>query len=84
MFEDKKSCYIDADVIIESGTKIAPNNVIYGESYIGKNCTLMPNNVIRDSVISSNCVLKYSYIENSRISENIVVGPFESVVNKST
>lgn len=83
LIEDKNSTVIDADVIIENGTIIKQNNCIYGLTYIGKNCVLEPNNVIKDSVISNNCVVKYSYIEQSRISENIIVGPFESVVNKS-
>ena len=80
---DSATTYIDADVIIEGGTKIAPNNTISGQTYIGKNCVIEPNNIIKDSVISDNCVLKTSYVCESRISENIVVGPFESVINKS-
>ena len=83
IIEDKNSTHIDADVIIENGTIIKQNNALYGLTYIGKNCTLEPNNVIKDSVISDNCIIKYSYLEQSRISENIIVGPFESVINKS-
>ncbi|MBQ3494420.1 MAG: hypothetical protein IJA69_03300 [Clostridia bacterium] len=80
---DKNTTYIDCDVIIESGTKIGPNNTLLGQTYIGKNCVLEPNNVISNSVISDNCIIKCSYISESRISENIVVGPFESVIEKS-
>lgn len=83
IFADKNSVFIDANVIIESGTKIKQNNSLLGLTYIGKNCIIEPNNVIKDSIISNNCEIKYSYIENSRISENIIVGPFESVINKS-
>ncbi len=83
IIDDKNSVHIDANVVIESGTVIKQNNALYGLTYIGKNCVLEPNNVIKDSIISNNCVVKYSYIEESRISENIVVGPFESVINKS-
>lgn len=83
VFVDANITYIDADVIIETGTRIAQNNTILGQTYIGKNCVLEPNNIIKDSVISDNCVLKTSYVSESRISENIVVGPFESVINKS-
>ena len=83
IIENKNNTQIDADVIIENGTIIKQNNALYGLTYIGKNCILDPNNVIKDSVISDNCVIKCSYIEQSRISENIVVGPYENVVNKS-
>ena len=80
---DKNSTYIDADAIIESGVKIYPNNTISGQTFIGKSCIVEPNSVISNSVISDNCIIKCSYISESRISENIVVGPFESVINKS-
>lgn len=80
---DKNSTFIDCDVIIESGTKIFQNNSLLGQTYIGKNCVLEPNNIIKDSIISDKCHIKCAYIEQSRISENIIVGPFESVINKS-
>ena len=80
---DKNSTQIDADVVISSGAVIGQNNVISGLTYIGKNCKIEPNNIIHDSVISDNCVIKCSYIDQSRISENMIVGPFESIVGKS-
>ena len=83
MLEDKQTIHIDADVIIESGTTIKQNNSILGLTYIGKNCTLDPNNIIKSCIISDNCIIKNSYLEESRISENMIVGPFESVINKS-
>lgn len=83
IIEDKASTFIDADVIIEDSVKIKPNNCIYGSAYIGKNCVLEPYNVIKNSVISENCIMKFSYIEESRISENLVVGPFECIIKKS-
>lgn len=79
---DINSTRIDADVIIESGCKLEPNNVLKGKTYIGKNCYLEGGNIIIDSFISENCILKTSYIFNSKIGKNIVVGPFEKVINK--
>ncbi len=83
IIENKNTINIDCDVIIGAGTVVCGNNNLYGQAYIGKNCILEPNNVIRDSIISDNCIIKSSYIQGSRISDNIVVGPFESVINKS-
>ena len=80
---DKATTQIDADVVISYGTTISQNNVITGLTYIGKNCKIEPNNIIHDSVISDNCIVKCSYIDESRISENMIVGPFESIVGKS-
>lgn len=81
---DEKTTYIGADVIIEPGTKIEPNNVIKGQTYIGKNCVIEPFNYISDSIISNNCVIKYSSVKKSKITENMIVGPFEIIENKQS
>ncbi|MDD4110648.1 MAG: hypothetical protein PHS54_03745 [Clostridia bacterium] len=81
---DEKSTYIGADVIIESGTKIEPNNVLKGMTYIGKNCILEPFNCIIDSIILNNCVIKNSNIIKSKITESMVIGPFEIIENKQS
>ena len=80
---DPKTTYIEADVVIEKGVKIEQNNVIKGNSYIGESCVLEPNNTIINSIISKNVVVKNSYISNSGISENMIVGPFETVIDKN-
>lgn len=82
--EDKNTTFIDASVIIESGVKIEPNNVLKGETYIGKNVILEPNNTIISSIISSGCDIKSSYVKNSKITENMVVGPFELIEEKES
>lgn len=82
-FTDLNTTHIDADVVIEKGVRIEANNTIKGQSYIGENCTLEPNNIIKDSIISKNVIVKNSYILNSGIAENMIVGPFESVINQN-
>lgn len=79
---DINSTFIDADVIIESGTIIEPNNIIKGKTLIGKYCKLESGNLICDSVIGENCILKSSYISFSKIEKNTVVEPFEKIINK--
>lgn len=81
---DEKTTYVGADVIIESGTTIYPNNVIKGQTYIGKNCVIESFNYITDSIILNNCILKNSNIIRSKITENMVVGPFEFIENKQS
>lgn len=80
---DPSSTHIDADVVIEKGTTIMPNNTIKGNSYIGENCTLEPNNIIVNSILSKNVVVKCSYVCNSGISENMIIGPFQTVLDKN-
>lgn len=82
-FLDKNTTYIDADVVIEKGCIIAPNNTIKGNSYLDENVVMEPNNIIKDSIISKNVILRSSYVSNSRISENVIVGPFETIIDKN-
>lgn len=82
--ESPSSCNIDADVIIESGTKLFGCQNIKGKCIIGKNCVLEGFNQIENSIISDNCKIVNSFVQSSRISENMVVGPFEGVIKKST
>lgn len=81
--ENTNSVYIDADVIIESGSKIYSNNNIKGQTLIQKNCTILSGNVIIDSIISSGSTIVQSHIKESRISENLYVGPFENIIQKN-
>ena len=80
---DKNTTYIDADVVIEKGCTIAPNNHIKGNTYLADNVTIEPNNIIVDSIISKNVIVRCSYISNSRIGENVIVGPFETIIDKN-
>lgn len=77
------STFIDADVVIEKGATIKHNNTISGQCYIGENVILEPNNVIKDSIISSNVVVRSSFVLGSRISENKIVGPFDKIIDKN-
>lgn len=72
--------FIDADVEIEPGVTIYQNNIIRGQSYIGKNVVLEPNNVISDSIIAENACVLSSYIEKSKITAGKNIGPFEKLI----
>ncbi|MDD2227037.1 MAG: hypothetical protein PHH71_00430 [Clostridia bacterium] len=74
---------IDADVTIESGSIIEPFNSLKGRTYIGKNCRLESGNTIIDSIVGDGCIIKSSYIFSSKIDKNMVIGPFDKVINKT-
>ena len=62
---DPNTTFIDADVIIENGTKIDPNNYIKGTSYIGRNCYIEFGNVVENSIISDGCnIIRKIYNSN--------------------
>ena len=74
--------FIDADVEIEEGAIIYPNNTIKGQSCIGKNVVVESGNYIEDSIVCDDCVLKMSYIQNSKIEQHKEIGPFAKLVNQ--
>ena len=73
---DPKTTYIDEEADIGKGTVIYPNTTILGKVKIGKNCEIGPNSVIQDSEIGDFCVIFFSVVKNSEISDNVDIGPF--------
>lgn len=78
----QSTVFIDADVEIESGVIIYPNNIICGQSIIEKGVTLESGNIIKDSIINENCIIKSSYIENSKINNGKIIEPFSKLINE--
>lgn len=75
--------FIEADVQIEEGVVIYPNNILKGSSYIGKGVMLESGNYIFDTIILDNAIVTQSYLEKSKISEGKTVGPFEKFINET-
>ncbi len=73
-----KNVYIDMDVTIGMDTILYPNVYILGRSTIGRNVTIGPNTLIKDSIIHDNVVLKgFTYIDGGEIREGDLTGVFE-------
>ena len=72
----ENTIFIDADVEIEEGTVIYPNNIIKGQTYIGKNVTLDAGNIINDSIVADDCYVLASYLNKSKVKKGQKVGPF--------
>ncbi len=74
--------FVDADVEIEEGTVIYPNNVIKGESFIGKCVILESGNYIIDTIVCDEAFICQSYLENSKVEVGKTVGPFKKLINE--
>lgn len=72
--------FIDADVEIEGGTVIYPNNFIKGQSYIGKGVILESGNYIIDSIVLDGAFVCQSYIENGKVGQDKTIGPFGRII----
>lgn len=51
---------IQGKVIIEDGAKILPGATVIGPAYIGRNCVVATNALVRDSYLGEECVIGFS------------------------
>lgn len=82
IFFGENTIFIDADVEIEAGTVVYPNNILKGESYIGRNVILESGNYIFDTIVCDEAFVCQSYLEKSKVESGKVVGPFEKIINQ--
>ena len=68
--------YISKESVVSEDAVILFNSVILGESVIEKGAIIGPNSVIVNSKIGEGTEIISSYITNSTIGKNTVVGPF--------
>lgn len=82
VFFGENTIFVDADVEIEAGTIVYPNNIIKGETYIGKNVILESGNYIFDTIVCDEAFVCQSYLEKSKVEKGKVVGPFARLINE--
>ncbi|MBU1024142.1 bifunctional UDP-N-acetylglucosamine diphosphorylase/glucosamine-1-phosphate N-acetyltransferase GlmU [bacterium] len=68
--------YIEHDVTISRDTVIHPESYLMGNTSIGKNSVIGPNVTIADSKIGKNVQISMSSLEEARVDDNCVVGPY--------
>ena len=78
----ENTIFVDADVEIEAGAVVYPNNILKGESYIGKNAILESGNYIIDTIVCDEAFVCQSYLEKSKVGEGKVVGPFARMIRQ--
>lgn len=78
-----KNITIDKQAKVSSGAIIYSNVCILGNSIIEEGVIIFSGSVIQNSKIGKNTIIKSSYIEDSEILENAVVGPFSHIRTQS-
>ncbi len=58
--EISKTAVIEGTVIIDSGVRILPGAVVKGPVYIGKNCIIGGNSLVRESILGEGCVTGFN------------------------
>ena len=80
-FIDPTATYVDEDVVIGEDTILYPNVYITSGSVLGKRNEILPNTMIHNSQIGDDNVIDSSRIMDSRIDNDVTVGPFAHLRN---
>ena len=73
---DPATTYIDDQVEIGADTVILPNTHLVGNTRIGSDCQIGPNSYVVASVIGDRVCVVQSMIEESRVADDVHIGPF--------
>ena len=80
---DPDVTYIEESVEIGEDTVIYPNVIIQGNTKIGRDCVILGNTRIENSLIADNVKIESSLIEKSSIEKGVTIGPFAHLRPKS-
>jgi len=72
---DPSSVYVSTDTSVGEDSVIYPNVTMEGKVSIGNNCTILPNTFLKDVCIGDGCVIDSSRITDSKIGNDVTIGP---------
>ena len=81
---DPSQVWIGPDAEIGKGSVILPGTIIKGRSKIGSSCTIGPQSLVSDSVIGDRTILNATQIYESKVDEDVKIGPFCHIRPNST
>lgn len=73
---DPATTYIDVDVEIAPDAEILPNTHLLGRTRVGARSVIGPNSVLRNAIIGSDCAVRQSTVEESRMDDHSDAGPY--------
>ncbi len=73
---DAASTYADDAVVVGPRTTLLPGTHLRGESTIGSDCVIGPDAWIESSVVEGHVAVRYSVLEECRVREGSMIGPF--------
>ncbi len=73
---DPGSVFIEAGVTIAPDTVLWPNTYLRGKTSIGSGCVIGPETMIQDSQVGDHCTLLYAVLEGAVLENHVEMGPF--------
>lgn len=74
-FIDINNTYISKETTLGKNVTIYPNVHIEGQTIIGDNCVIYPGSFLVNATIGNNCNILSSRITDSKLGNNIEIGP---------
>ncbi len=71
--EVHESADITGKAIVEEGAQVKPGTVLEGKVYIGRECVVGPNTVVRDSTVGHRSQVRASEIDSSLLFERNII-----------
>ncbi|WP_243292577.1 bifunctional UDP-N-acetylglucosamine diphosphorylase/glucosamine-1-phosphate N-acetyltransferase GlmU [Bacillus sp. FJAT-47783] len=76
---DPENTYISVEAQIGRDTVINPGTMIIGRTVIGEDCEIGPNSEIKDCHIGDSTAIRQSVAHDSKIGDNVKIGPFAHI-----
>lgn len=76
---DPENTYISVDAVIGSDTVLYPGTMIEGKAVIGSDCNIGPQTSLKDSEVGDRTLIRQSTVHDSKIGNDVTVGPFAHI-----
>ena len=75
LFENPHTTHVDYTVTIGKGSRIFGGNTLLGNTKVGENCTLYPNNFLCNATVESGVTLFSSTLQGCTVASGTTIGP---------
>lgn len=73
---DPSATYVDVEVTVGEGTTIHPHTFLEGSTSIGRDGTVGPTVLVRDSSLGDGCEVSFAVVLGTRAGRGVTIGPF--------
>jgi bifunctional UDP-N-acetylglucosamine pyrophosphorylase/glucosamine-1-phosphate N-acetyltransferase len=73
---DPASTYVETGVRVAPDTVIYPNSYLLGDTSIGDDCIIGPNTLLRNATVGPRCRIVASTVEDAQLGADVTVGPY--------
>jgi bifunctional UDP-N-acetylglucosamine pyrophosphorylase/glucosamine-1-phosphate N-acetyltransferase len=73
---DPATTYVEVGVRVAPDTVIYPNSYLLGDTQVGDDCLIGPNTILRNSSVGPRCRIASSVVEDSALGADVTVGPY--------